>query len=508
MKRKSIAYITIGLCLCVISFFFLMHRKPNSIETALRLSGSNRAELEKILEHYSKSEADSLKLRAARFLISNCYIHSSQSAWFEDYTKKKIDFFPPQYGTSAKAKSARDSLQLNANLVSTIKHDCQELNSSYLIAHIDSMVSIWQSSPWKSKIKFNQFCRYILPYRVLNEPQSLWPNLLAQKYKAIADSARDIVSAAKAVNEQLAQDIKYNGCWVLGGIGLQSIPELIYSKSGMCDDLAVYGVCAMRACGIPSTVDFTIWAKTNMGHSWGVIFDEEGKPISFGPGEQNPGEHIQIFSQRAYRRLAKVFRRSYQINYSGLLATVPDIQTIPLFFRQTNISDVTSEYIKVSAITVPISAAHTKNNLAYICVFNSGEWTPIHWSKIKDMKAVFSEMGDGLLYMVCRFDGNQLIPITSPFIYDTDLKLHFLDNNQSIADTVVVKKSVYGVGKITPSKQHQLFKWKNDEWELCYDIVAGKDSSLILTNMDEQTLYKFENRSRPFTVKNKTIIGW
>lgn len=63
--------------------------KPDPLETSLQLAGSNRQELEKVLDHYSKREADSLKLRVAKFLISNCYIHYSQSAHFEDSNKRR-----------------------------------------------------------------------------------------------------------------------------------------------------------------------------------------------------------------------------------------------------------------------------------------------------------------------------------------------------------------------------------------------------------------------------------
>ena len=42
-----------------------------ALEKALQLSGSNRHELENVLEYFSKNPSDSLKLKAARFLIEN-----------------------------------------------------------------------------------------------------------------------------------------------------------------------------------------------------------------------------------------------------------------------------------------------------------------------------------------------------------------------------------------------------------------------------------------------------
>ena len=43
----------------------------DAIEETLRQAGSNRKELVKVLKHYGNDPSDSLKLRAAEFLIAN-----------------------------------------------------------------------------------------------------------------------------------------------------------------------------------------------------------------------------------------------------------------------------------------------------------------------------------------------------------------------------------------------------------------------------------------------------
>ncbi len=50
------------------------------LQEALRLAGDNRAELEKVLEHYSQDDADSSKLRAAEFLIANMPGHHTSES--------------------------------------------------------------------------------------------------------------------------------------------------------------------------------------------------------------------------------------------------------------------------------------------------------------------------------------------------------------------------------------------------------------------------------------------
>jgi hypothetical protein len=66
------------IVLTVVSIYFLRQRylwnnPPYSpeVNSILFMAGDNRLELEKVLKHYSKNPEDSLKLRAAEFLIVN-----------------------------------------------------------------------------------------------------------------------------------------------------------------------------------------------------------------------------------------------------------------------------------------------------------------------------------------------------------------------------------------------------------------------------------------------------
>jgi hypothetical protein len=60
-------------CSFLLIICLLSCSKPysNELEAVLKQAGKNRRELEKVLKHYSQNPADSLKLRAAEFLIVN-----------------------------------------------------------------------------------------------------------------------------------------------------------------------------------------------------------------------------------------------------------------------------------------------------------------------------------------------------------------------------------------------------------------------------------------------------
>ena len=76
------------LCGLLLIIFFLSsgcsHIKNSPLEEVLQLAGSNRNELERVITHYSANPADSLKLKAAEFLILNMpgkYAESYDAPW-------------------------------------------------------------------------------------------------------------------------------------------------------------------------------------------------------------------------------------------------------------------------------------------------------------------------------------------------------------------------------------------------------------------------------------------
>ena len=76
MKFKSINLIIISLSLLIIS----CNQYGSGVTKALKYAGDNRAELEQVLSHYSSNKSDSLKLRAACYLIEYMPYHRSYPA--------------------------------------------------------------------------------------------------------------------------------------------------------------------------------------------------------------------------------------------------------------------------------------------------------------------------------------------------------------------------------------------------------------------------------------------
>ncbi len=507
-------YSVIVVCFLFIFRDFISERvlRKNSkeIDFVLNLAGPNRAELENVLNHY-KANGDNQKLEASELLISQCYIYSNSITTVFDTTGQPICFNPTNYGTEKRHTVAqiKDSFLLANNVIREINYDCRTLSAEYLINHIDRSFETWDESPWKDRIDFEQFCKYILPYRVGNEPLSEWHELLSEKYGSLIDtlSERTILNSCRTINDALAQDIRYDRRWIKGGLGVQSIPQLMASRSGMCDDLVVYGACAMRACGIPVSVDFDIHGRTNFGHSWCVVFDEKGKAWSFGPGEQNPVEHKLEVHKFPYRIPAKVFRKNFfNIDNNNSIPEL-DLTNIPPLFTSFNVRDVTSEYVKTLDVDIQVDRLQANHEYLYICVFNNKEWRPVHWAKWHKGHAIFTDMGAGIVYLVGYYHNNKIIPITEPFILNKNGIKTYLSGSGNKVRKINYKQLWPRYTELSDGDIFQLFVWKEGEWEYNRSMTVTGDS-LFFEGFDDNTLYIFQDRNRPFTVMDTTVTFW
>ena len=149
---------------------FSCHRESNSgnLERALELAGENRIELEKVLEHYGKDPADSLKLKAAGFLIENmdtyffitspeleAYYNTLDSIFtlnnWDDYISEEQEILLSQMNGP------------NSNKFKIIP-DLQYVSAEFLIDNIDRAFEAWKS-PFAKELSFEDFCEYLLPYK-------------------------------------------------------------------------------------------------------------------------------------------------------------------------------------------------------------------------------------------------------------------------------------------------------------------------------------------------------
>ncbi|MDR3246052.1 MAG: hypothetical protein LBT50_06420 [Prevotellaceae bacterium] len=396
---------------------------PSDLEKALKQAGDNRAELEKVLNHYKENSADLLKYKAACFLIENMPVHYQIKG--DEYLYDIMDSLNLSDLSKKEVNAKCDSIKEENTSSLVILWDLQSLSSGFLIQHIDAVFSNWDSAPWKDKISFEDFCEYVLPYSVSHEKRELWTDYYREKYlpyiskhiDAYNTSGMNLIELCNRLNDSLKVHEPI-------GFTLSTLPDypplmVDHIRSGTCDNYAARTIFIMRSLGIPAGEDFVPqWGGYMTGHSWNILFSENGyhHPFEF------------AFDWVLDKRLdcSKVYRNTYSIRKNSLPVRYGK-EKIPDFLNKKNMTDVTSEYIPVSDVTISVEKpANIQSEVAYLCIFNNKIWIPVHWGDVKRKEVTFTDMGQKVVYLPAFYNGKNFVAANDPFILDSLGGVHFL----------------------------------------------------------------------------------
>ena len=302
--------------------------------------------------------------------------HFSQE---EYYLSPKGEKYRPDISRFSDHKAVEshcDSLTRHGYRINRKKvHDISSLDSSFLINNIELAFEVWQK-PWAQNISFDDFCKYILPYRARTEIPSNLRKEMMERFMPVLDSAKvqTPLEACITLQKYLKEIIKYKNT----GLSLYpTIDETYRSGIGICDGLCNLGIFIMRAVGIPVTIDQTIWTKMDLGHVWCVVLDN-GKFYSFDPEGTQPILHALDFSRKRNLRPAKVYRNRFDPDLT-LVNTNDDGYVT--YLKSPLIYDVTDKYLdKTTPIQVSVDKEKRKmgkSNQVYLCIHNYYAWQPI-----------------------------------------------------------------------------------------------------------------------------------
>lgn len=417
IKRQVLIFIT--ACLWVSC-------SPWSRETqqALKMAGENKAELEKVLEYYSQNEGDSLKLKAAEFLIENMHVHFSyKSQVWEDF-QMELEVLYNNEAVYEKLEQKLEELynKYGSSLSSDLTYisDLQTISADFLINNIEKAFENWEG-PYTSHLSFEDFCEYLLPYRAGREPLADWrkefqENFIPSLYARFPEGT-DSISAKYLCN--LIKTYPHGNLSTVGG----KLPDynahiLSIMRMGSCKHYCAQATLASRYLGIPVSLDFTPqWATRSLGHEWNALIQKNGKPLSFGIGDNcELGEHIEFIPDRVP---PKVYRQTFSKQKESL-AMIRGKENIPPSLSSPCMKDVTNEYYDCVDVQVRFDfKAPEKNKFAYLAVFDNVKWVPVAWAKVNDDKACFKNMNRNILYMPGYYHNNRFIPAASPLIVDS-----------------------------------------------------------------------------------------
>lgn len=425
-------------------------KENDRLQWALNQSGKNRKELEKVLTYYKANPTDSLKYKAAAFLIENM-------VFYYYYEGEQLNNYQTLFETIAKDKHQDISGIMNEyagkyghfslnNL--DIKYDIQEISAGYLIHNIEQAFKVWKEQPWGENISFENFCEFILPYRLGNEQLVSWRDSLYNIYNPLLDDFRndanadDPLYAAMALMDTLTKRERvYTTAYpfLLPHVG----PFACQWMVGSCREFADFPMYVCRALGIPCGEDLmSLRGDDNAGHSWNFYLDKYGN--NYMQEFPRPIFPAKNSYRIVYANPLKVYRKTFSVNemfkkdfeVSG--SSPHPLFRIPLFV------DVTDKYLeKTYCVKIDKANLYTDvkyDNLLYLCMATYKEWRPVAWGTCEDHSTSFNNLGIGSVYRIATYKDKQLQFVSEPFSIEKNGKPFFYATNGEKQNLVIYSK--------------------------------------------------------------------
>ena len=430
MKKIIIPFIILALLSC--------SHYPPGVEETLSQAGKNRGELEKVLRYYRESPEDSLKYRAACFLIDNMKWHlSTEQTVFPD--SSLLEWHSRFDGLYREMmKGIKDSsLYTEANIESRQQHafiahkletmilpdtpvivkgvfpDPRHVNSDFLISHIENAFRVWKESPYASYLPFEQFKEMILPYRAMTG-YAFYEN--GKKLNDIFSKHLN-TSDEKTYSRYMSRYTLYTNTihqmFTLPHQQHVGLYDLFLGYQVDCISLSNNFCNVFRAFGIPTAVDYNISFREKAGrHFHCTLVDSTGSRTKYSPTRSRDPFNLSASSSPSF------FRSTFAAQADSPHMLKAKDEVVPEAFETPCLKEVTSENYRVAQVEIPLNA-DISNNLVYLYTFNNipGGIVPATWGLVDHQHKTthFKNVVYNILYIPVYLKGDSIIPYADPF---------------------------------------------------------------------------------------------
>lgn len=453
------------------------------LEEALIQSGDNRNELEKVLQHYALDKADSLKLKAAEYLIENMPGHYSViSEKLVDY-KQQLEKYGAYNDAPHHIQAIFDVYPYQACL-SKLRdagriEDIKIIKADYLINNIEKAFSHWQG-PYGKHLTFDEFCETLLPYRVDIEPFWDWRDSLSTEFTSAMNwlSHIDEYKYSPFQACQKINDILHETTDEANRIFHDFSHPLISSneKDWNCVQY-VYGTqYVMRDLGIPVYIDYVPqYGIRGSRHYWNCVLHYTGKNYPFHGYNHGPERVLN-----PHNGMIKVFRFCYTRNRRWI-SEVAGNEPIPLSLGNPFIKDVSHEYQRTHDLQIELVGENAeKRKFAYLCVFNNEQWVPVDFGIVSGKNVTFHNVGGRVVCIAGYWINDEIIPASHPFLVDGAGNISYLIPDSTHLQTIGL------------SRKYPLVNWINRnsdrlvgakiEASSCPDFIPLVEQSVLPEN--------------------------
>lgn len=384
-------------------------------------------EIEKQLQERYSLPRDSLRLKAAKYLMAGL-----ANQWH--YDPKQLE----QSGARVKVM------------------DVDVIDADYLAENIEYAFKAWDL-PWARKISFEDFCRYLLPYKMGNEAPERWRDEVWNEFSWILERADENTSPSDicrwvdaSVSQWYTIHLGYNYPSDAGYLKAKEV------KEGSCQGASLMILYPLRALGVCAVYDYVPqWGNRSDRHSWDALY-EDGRLISFNAPETDPGKHKLEFigMGRMLRKRPKVFRKDYM--------------------SASNI-DVTAEYIPTADISIRRWVKHSGK--AEMMVFDNANWRSVCEGSWKGGYAEFKDMARGVAFLPAITDKGMSRALWWPLVIERNGKLKvFRPRLRWHTVRLTAKYPEDKSNAIFPGEHYELFVWKG-HW-VSLGMQEAKDTVL------------------------------
>lgn len=391
---KSLFYI----CLVAVLWGLAACTDPldRRVEHVLDVAGDNRGELEAVLAHYRD---DPEKLHAARLLIAEM-----EEAYY--YDAPEVDSLKDVMADTRRAETRPAPARAERwkafdYRVLPRKQDAQTLTADYLTGHIDQAFRAWRERPWGRHYAYEDFCRYVLPYRIGDETPEPWMEAYAGYFGHLLDSlytGSDPMAAADTVLRHLERrGYTYLTDYHTPHLGAS---HLLENRTGGCREFTDLLVYVFRSLGIPVAKDMFLCAPDfRHSHTWNAVMDTTGRFIPVEPMEPAGSTDLRRRWQNR-RNKGKVYRL-YSLR-----------QDEPDFAGNHYRADVTDEYYPANRVEVPLE---TDGGRGLLAVFATEGWKPVGGYRSRRGKAVVEDVQEEMIFQPLSVQDGRLCESGWPF---------------------------------------------------------------------------------------------
>ena len=423
---------------------------------SLYSTGQPTEQLNKVLTHYSIHPSDSLKYKAALFLIGNMKGYKAPyGKAIESYKQKIQALRPPVSANVVKAAWQSSITEYSPKEIKWI-NDSDTLSAVFLIENIEQAFKSWETAPWHNQVSFEQFCHLILPYRTMDEQLVPgWRQALQQKYAGIIKGVTDVKQAFSLLSDTIIKSVR------------QVTPLCPYSpdvltsdrlQQANCSQRCILQTAILRSLAIPATVDMVPgWANySTMGHTWVALVlnnnetytlyekDKEAKRFNKIDASEFPVTYHPVptdkypFRIDSIKKVSKVYRATYKVQ------VLPKEAQKIASLNDNHVYDVSAEYGYTDSISIEIK--ETGNELLCLCTFRTGHnWHPIAMNNSQDGLITFNNIGTDVIYVIARPHDNHIHAVTYPFLVQKggNVKYFIPDTIQKETATLYRKYPVF-----------------------------------------------------------------